>query len=138
MSVLELKLHPSPRELRVFAAGLLGLSLIFAGLFTWNETWNLWKQLLILLGALISLAGLLIPRAILIIYQVWMIAVYPVGWFVSHLILVIVFYGIFTPIGLLLRLVGSDPIQKNRDPEATTYWSERPPPRPNQDYFRQF
>jgi hypothetical protein len=42
----------------------------------------------------------------------------------------VLFYGVFTPIGLLMRALGKDPLRLARDPAAATYWISRDPPGP--------
>jgi hypothetical protein len=42
----------------------------------------------------------------------------------------LVFYAVVTPIGLLMRLFGKDPLRLRREPRAATYWIERQPPGP--------
>ena len=62
----------------------------------------------------------------------------PIGWVVSHLVLVLVFAVVVTPVALLLRLLGRDPLNRRPDPRVTTYWvGRRPDPDPRR-YFRQF
>lgn len=72
------------------------------------------------------------------LYRGWMFAAMPIGWTVSHLILGLVFYLVFTPVGLALRALGKDPMCRGFDPTATTYWQpHRQQPNPGR-YFRQF
>jgi hypothetical protein len=71
-------------------------------------------------------------------YAGWMLAVFPIGWTMSHLILGMTFYLLFTPIGLAMRLFGWDPMRRSYDPKATTYWVERKPPTDTSRYFQQF
>jgi hypothetical protein len=56
---------------------------------------------------------------------------------VSPVVLGIVFYTTVTPIGLLMRLLGKDPLRLKIDPDASTYWIERRPPGPAPDTMRQ-
>ena len=67
-----------------------------------------------------------------------MYAVYPIGWTVSHLALAVVYYLVVTPIGLLMRLFGRDPMRRKFDPSATTYWQPHESPDEPERYFRQF
>jgi Saxitoxin biosynthesis operon protein SxtJ len=55
------------------------------------------------------------------------------GRIVSPIALGILFYAILTPIGLLVRLFGKDPLRLKLDPDARTYWIERKPPGPPPD-----
>jgi len=72
------------------------------------------------------------------LYVGWMRAAEPLGFTFSHLVLAAVYYGVLTPIGLVLRLAGRDPLRRRFDRHAATYWIERPtvsdPTRP----FKQF
>lgn len=93
---------------------------------------------LMAVGVVGTLAMLLIPGAAKRVYRVWMFAALPIGWTVSHIVLGIVFYLVFTPIGLVMRLVGKDPMQRGFDREANTYWRTRTSQRDMKRYFRQF
>lgn len=42
----------------------------------------------------------------------------------------ILFYLVVTPIGVLMRWSGSDPLRVRLDPRAETYWIRRDPPGP--------
>ena len=46
------------------------------------------------------------------------------------LALAILFYGVVTPTGLLMRLFGKDPLRLRFDREAKSYWIAREPPGP--------
>jgi len=48
-----------------------------------------------------------------------------IGRITTPILLIIVFVFVVTPLGLLLRLFGSDPLRLKMDPKATTYWIER-------------
>ena len=67
-----------------------------------------------------------------------MYAALPIGWTISHVVLAAVFYVVMTPIGILMKMLGHDPMQRSFDRAAPTYWLERkgdPDPR---RAFRQF
>jgi hypothetical protein len=42
----------------------------------------------------------------------------------------LLYYGVFTPMGLWLRLTGKDVLRCKIDPKAATYWIPRTPPGP--------
>jgi hypothetical protein len=50
----------------------------------------------------------------------------------------VVFYLVFTPVGLVMRLLGRDPLQRRFDREAGTYWVDHVEPRSVEEYFRQY
>lgn len=130
--------EPSPRDLRVFGLLLIGFSGLVGGLIYWR---------LEAPRAAVGVAGALLLVAILyqalpplrrFFYLGWMKVTYPIGWTVSHLALAAVFYLVITPIGLIMRLFGRDPMQRRRSPGATTYWAPRAPGVDTARIFRQF
>ena len=88
---------------------------------------------------LVGAAGMLASRAFaLAAHGFWTDAAKPIGWTVSMTLLALVYLLVFTPIGLILRAFGHDPMQRGFDPERPSYWSEHPPPPEPRRYFRQF
>jgi hypothetical protein len=79
-----------------------------------------------------------LPAALRIVYLGMAYAAFPVGLVVSHVILAVVYYLMLTPIGLVMRLVGHDPMRRRFDPRAESYWVERKPDEDVSRYFRQF
>jgi hypothetical protein len=55
------------------------------------------------------------------------------GKVVSPVALGVMFYFVFTPVGLLMRLSGKDPLRLKREPDAASYWIRRQPPGPPPD-----
>ncbi len=49
---------------------------------------------------------------------------------VTPLVMGILFFGVVTPFGLLMRAAGNDPMRVKKQPDAKTYWIERAPPGP--------
>jgi hypothetical protein len=52
---------------------------------------------------------------------------------VSPVVLGVMFFGVVTPMGLVMRALGKDPLRLRFDPAARTYWIERRPPGPAPD-----
>ena len=48
----------------------------------------------------------------------------------NPLLMGLLFYGIITPFGLIMRLLGKDLLRLRFDPSAESYWIERVPPGP--------
>jgi hypothetical protein len=63
----------------------------------------------------------------------WMKLGLLLGRIVSPIALGLLFYFVFTPIGLIMRLLGKDPLLLRRDAGATSYWRRREPPGPRPD-----
>jgi len=62
--------------------------------------------------------------------QLWMKLGILMGKVVSPISLGIVFYGVMTPIGAIVRLTGKAPLRLKFEPDANSYWIPREPPGP--------
>ncbi len=137
--MLPINWKPSVRELRWFAGLLILFFAVVAGLWWRRSGQTTGPGMMASVAAVIGLVGLIAPTAIRGAYVVWMIAVWPIGWVVSHVLLAAIFFGVMTPIGLILRAIGRDPMRKTLDRSAKSYWIARPAEEPDsQQYFRQF
>jgi hypothetical protein len=45
-------------------------------------------------------------------------------------VMTLLFFTTVTPIALIMRAMGKDPLRLRLDPDAPTYWIERSPPGP--------
>jgi hypothetical protein len=129
---------PPARQLRIFAGILLAVSIT---LVAWHglppaDKPLLWLLLIAATG--VSLVGLVRSRAIRWVFVGWLMAVYPIGWLVSHVLLAIVYYGFITPLGLCFRIFGRDVLHCKRPSGIESYWQPKPAPQGLQSYFRQF
>ena len=52
------------------------------------------------------------------------------GRVVNPIVMAILFFVVFTPVGFLLRLLGKDPLRLKPDAAAESYWIPRTPQRP--------
>ncbi len=105
----------------------------YLGVNPWAIASVLWA-----FGVVGAAATLLSPVAGRTLYTGWMYAALPIGWTISHVILGGVYYLVITPIGLLLRLAGNDPMHRRFDRGATTYWIPRERLSDPSRYFKQF
>jgi hypothetical protein len=78
-------------------------------------------------------AALLAPWVLAPLNRVWLWIGLLLHKCVSPMVLGLVFFSTVTPIGLLLRALGKDPLRLRLDSAATTYWIERRPPGPAGD-----
>jgi len=112
---------PDRRELRnfglVFATGLV---VFFGLLLPWlfEKPWPLWPWV----GAgVFAGTGLLLPGVLRPVFYVWMKLGHVLGWINTRIILGVVFFVLFAPVALLLRILGKDPMHRQLDDEAQTY-----------------
>lgn len=95
--------------------------------------------LFVLLAALFFTAGLLYPRVLKPIYNIWMRMAFVLGWLNTRLILLVLFYIVFMPVGLFLKLFRIDPLDRKFEKEKPSYWKKREDEAyANGSYERQF
>jgi Saxitoxin biosynthesis operon protein SxtJ len=134
----DIPFDPPRTTLRQFA----GLWLVFfGGMALWQALVRGHAGLasiLALLALTIGPLGLARPEWMRWIYVGWMILAFPIGWMISQVMLTVMFYGLFVPIGLIFRLLGRDPLHRARRPELKSYWVPKPAPADLHRYFKQF
>jgi len=135
---IEIKWNPTIRELRQFgglylpaAAALFGAALVRRS-GSWHTAEVIWA-----LAALAAVTAVVRPKAIRPLFVGSMVAAYPIGWVISHVILMVIFYGVFTIAGIVMRIFGYDPLQRPRRPSDASYWTPIRQNRDPQSYFRQ-
>ncbi len=136
--MIDVNWRPSPRELRQFAVMGIAFSGLVAGLVLWKGGSATWAATIAGGGVVLGTAGLVTPPLVRPVYVVLMALALPIGWIVSHVLLALIFYGLMTPLGLMLRLLGHDPLRRRFDPGADSYWIPHEPTQETQRYFRQF
>lgn len=137
--MIEINWNPPTRELKQFAGVWFPGFFILVGGLVLYRTHSLPIAAAIWTPAfVISLVGYFVPAFMRYIYVGWMCAAFPIGWVVSHLILAIIFYLVLTPIGLVMRVAGRDPMRRAFDRSAKTYWHAHNPGGDTARYFRQF
>ena len=86
------------------------------------------------LAVLVPVAGGFWREGLRRLYVGLSYATYPIGFVVSSAVLAAIYYAVLTPLGLILRVCGHDPLQRR---PAASYWHKRPAPRDAASYFRQ-
>jgi hypothetical protein len=115
--------EPSNRDLTILALlfliipGLIGLYLVF---WKGSEAGYVWM----IVGAVLALSRLIGP-VFKTIYSLWLAFSVILGYFVSRALLTIIFFLVLTPTGLIMRIVGKDPMDRKWDREAKSYWIKR-------------
>jgi hypothetical protein len=91
------------------------------------------------IGGVLLVAGLLIPNQLKYPYLAWMTFAAIMGWFMTRVILSILFYVVITPISVISRLFGKKFLILKPEKTKTSYWNDREPMTKTPDeYERQF
>jgi Saxitoxin biosynthesis operon protein SxtJ len=77
-------------------------------------------------GALVGL-GLALPSSLRHIHLVWMKVGHVLGYINTRILLGVIFYGLITPMGMIMRVLGKDPMHRVLVPGVDTYRVIRPP-----------
>lgn len=89
------------------------------------------------IAAAFLVCGFFIPAALRPLNRVWFKFGLLLHKIVSPLIMGLLFYVTVTPIALIMRLAGKDPLRLKMDRTATSYWIERDPPGPAPESMKQ-
>lgn len=135
MQFKDIPTNPDTRMLRQFA----GLWIVFFGAI---GAWQLykgsdWGWPLIVMAVVAGGIGLIWPKVLKPVFVTWMILAFPIGWLVSHVILALVFYCAFVPIGLLLRARGHDSLLLKK-PDTNSFWIKKTQQTDPARYLKQF
>ncbi|MDD5137101.1 MAG: SxtJ family membrane protein [Candidatus Omnitrophica bacterium] len=77
-------------------------------------------------GLLFMGFGAIAPLPLKPLQKAWMAVSVIIGYFMSRAVLTVLFYGILTPIGSLLRIFGKDILDRRISKARPSYWWERP------------
>jgi len=110
-------------DLRKFGITIGVILLIIAGFLFWKEKESF--QILLTFGVTLCILGIAIPFILKPIYWVWMIFATILGWIMTRVILSLLFYIIFTPIGLIPRFFGKQFLELRWDKSKESYWNFR-------------
>ncbi|MGC9451858.1 MAG: hypothetical protein ACP5I4_10460 [Oceanipulchritudo sp.] len=126
------------RELVIGApvAGLLWLLILRVFLGEWSLGFPL-----VIVGFSLVLALVMIgpePGGSLA-YRFWKGLIFVIDWAVTRVVCLFLYYLIFTPLGLVLRLLRVPLLRMRTDPTAATHWRKVSPPADDRrHYFRQY
>jgi len=76
-------------------------------------------------AALFLLVGAAAPAALTPLNKAWMGLAHLLSRVVNPIIMAVLFYGVFTPIAMIGRLAGRDPLRFKLDKQAGSYWIPR-------------
>jgi len=121
------------RNFGLIVGGVFGAIALWPAIFRGGDirTWCL------ALAALLIVPALIVPTALAPAHRAWMALASILGWVNTRIVLGVVFFVVITPIGLVMRLTGRDPMQRAFDRAATTYRVRRTS-RPGAHLLRQF
>ncbi|MHA2218954.1 MAG: SxtJ family membrane protein [Candidatus Hodarchaeales archaeon] len=96
-------------------------------------------SLLVIISLVFFVTGLFVPVVLKPLQKAWMTLAVVLGWFMTRLILSVLFYLVFTSIGLIAKLLGKRFLDIKLNGEEKSYWICRETkPFVKKNYERQF
>lgn len=119
----------SAKELRKFGLVTAGMLILFFDLlipWIWSIAMPLWP---VIAAAILGSMALVYPLALGPVYKVWMRFADILGWVNTRIILSVIFFLLFFPVGLIMRIF-NDPMRRKMDRSAASYRIPSVPPKP--------
>ena len=129
---------PQRVDLRKFGLVMAAVLVLVSGYLWYIDAMDP-AQVVFSVAAGFLIVGLVLPVVLTPIYFPWMWLARILAFVNTHLLLGFVFYTLFTFIGLGMRLLGRDPLDRKILPDSDSYWQRRESPLFSRDhYLRQF
>ena len=96
-----------------------------------------WAYVFIALALLFSMITLVNDKLLLPLNKLWMRFGFLIGIIISPIVLGIIFFGVITPYGLIMRLFGRDELRLHKKTTKTN-WVSRSQDMPQTDFTKQF
>ena len=134
MKLIDANWKPTDRQLRQFGVICL-IALPLVG-YMWGAG-TLVIGILAAVGLILAVTGIVVPRAVKPVFLALMIITVPIGIVIGELAMLLIYFGVFLPMGLVFRLLKRDALQRKFDRHATTYWQAKSQPTSAARYYRQ-
>ena len=139
MALMSINWRPTHKELRDFGDIALAMLTGLALLLTWRGVLSSTGALALCgAGLVIYILSRISTKLVKPVFLGLTLSVFPIGWVMSHLVMLFFYFGLLTPLGLFFRLIGRDALHRKFDRSAATYWVRRQETPPVERYFRQF
>jgi hypothetical protein len=125
----------TPAELRKFGLITGAIIILFIGGFLpwwWEKDILQWQKITLPFGGFLIAWALVHPASMIYFYKPWMKLAEGLGFVNTRIILFIVFYGMFLPMGFIMRLFGKDPMNRKIETTLGSYRVARENPSRNQ------
>ncbi len=134
----DIQFKPTPKVLRQFAAMWLVFFLAFGAHQYWARGHHRTGLVMGVLAVVFGVLGLIRPAAMRWIFVGWMVLAFPIGWLISQLMLLVLFFVVLTPVALLFRMRGRDLLHRKPGPNQTSFWLPKRTPEDIRNYLKQY
>ena len=117
---MQTTLNPTRKQLRAFGL-MMTFVLCIIGFWPLIVHADPARGWFVFFAALFAIFSLIFSRVLIPVFRVWMTLGRFLGWLNTRIILAVCFYGLVTPIGLFMRIIGKDPLCHGFDPRILSY-----------------
>jgi hypothetical protein len=111
------------KELRQFGFTIAAALCVIGCWLWWKE--SQWPVYLFIAAGVLLLPAMFFPGLLKPFHRLWMTLGLCMGWVVTGVLMIVLFYLVVTPLGLLMKLRGRDPLKRRFDRETGSYWIPR-------------
>lgn len=130
-SLVNIDWNPSPRKLRQFAFCLALFSIVVA----WYQGAS-WPLAVVV--SFVLAISFLWPAVLKPVFLAISLVTLPLGFLFGELALLLIYFGVFLPIGCLFRIIKRDALQRQLRRDALSYWEVRPAEPAKKSYLRRY
>lgn len=94
---------------------------MIVGVASWWREHAVLGPVVVLVGTIVVVCGLAAPGSLRVPNRVWWRFAQTLGWINSRVLLTAFFFVVLSPVGIVMRLLGRNPL---RTPYSTTTWSK--------------
>jgi formate-dependent nitrite reductase membrane component NrfD len=116
-------IKPDKYDLKKFGASLGTVFLVVTFFISRKSPQNIWPTLLLSLAFYVS--ALIKPSLLKPFHAFFMKVGSVMTWIITRFFLLIIFYFLFTPMGLIIKLLRIDFLDRKIDRRKESYWKEK-------------
>lgn len=135
MKLIEANWKPADSHIRQFSL------ICFFALIALGYLWEVKRNTFVLLGGiglLLIILGWTLPRLLKPIFIGLIFVTLPIGMVIGEMVMGLIYFGIFTPMGLCFKCMKRDALKRKLDPNCESYWDEKRSPSDVSQYYRQW
>ncbi len=125
------------KDIRTFGLGLTAVFIAIGSMQIYKGHTGMALGLYLGSGVVLLLS-LLAPLVLKPVYKILTAIGHKIGWINSRILLGVLFYVFFTPVAVVFKLIGRDPLDRKIEKEKSSYWVPRKHDTDKKRYERQF
>ncbi len=139
MAMIEINWHPEDRQLKQFGVIALVATILLSVALHFLKGLPLeWMAVIIGFGIITFITSLVYLKATKYIFLGLTLITLPIGYVVSFVVMAVFYFLVITPVALVFRIFGRDPLNRKFKTEEATYWEDHKITTNIERYFHQF